>query len=71
MSKCTTYFCDHCKKKIKLNINSVDITCKSLSLYNSYSKDFKEDLYFCNECLSKIRNKLEAFVHRRFTIGKL
>lgn len=71
MGKIVEYFCDHCKKKLPSNdIDRFDLHSQSLSLWNRYRKNFKEELYFCERCLFELKDKLEAFVHRRFSTRK-
>lgn len=71
MGKCVTYCCDRCKTKLDgVGVTRVDITSRSLTLFNSYSKGFKEELYFCDKCLYILKDKLQAYVHRKFLIYK-
>lgn len=72
MGKSVTYYCDRCKTKMgDMGVTRIDITSKSLTLFNSYTKSFKEELYFCDNCLFILKDKLQTFVHRTFLMRKI
>ena len=69
MGKEIKYECDHCKKRItEKHETRLDINSKTSSMLNCLKKNFEGELYFCDDCILKIKDILEAFIHRRFII---